>query len=754
MDHEKPRLVIVSNRLPVKRVVRQGKVHFTQSDGGLVSALNSYFGKANETQFSETIWIGAADFSEKNWRKYHSSGSTPYAYRIEPLFFEERTFNRYYNGFCNVTIWPLFHYFPSFADFDSATFESYETINNLFKEKVISIARPGDIIWIHDYHLLLLPGMLRAQIPDASIGLFLHIPFPSFDIFRLMHGNWKTQIVEGMLGADLVGFHTHEYAQHFLKTIRMISGYDHRYRDVYTSARLVRVNAFPIGIDYDKFYQASENPQVNEHKTRIRQGLGEKRILFSVDRLDYTKGVTHRLSGFEKFLERYPDWRGKVTFVMVVVPSRQIVSKYNERRKLIEEQVGRINGKYSTLSWQPIIYRYTNLGFEELCALYQVSDIALITPVRDGMNLVAKEYVASRTDGTGVLILGELAGAAAELGEAMMVNPTDKGQVADTIFNALQCPEPEQKRRMKIMQNIIAQRDVAQWVARYLDDLAYTKTRQAGALTKLVTEEHVQAIVEQFQRATNRLLLVDYDGTLAPISENPANARPDEETLALIRRMTEVERAHFVIVSGRDYLTMEEWFATVDVNLVAEHGASFKMAGGGWKHQVDVDPDWKEVIRSSFESFHSVCPGSLIEDKTHTIAWHYRQMDPEQGFIRSRELLDNLHHLIRNSNLTVVDGHKVIEVRASGIDKGIAARRMLQRFPSDFVLAIGDDRTDEDVFNALRDRAVTIKVGRQLTAAHYRIEEQPQVSALLRRLAIGKHYTQGVPGKNTIHFSL
>jgi trehalose 6-phosphate synthase/phosphatase len=740
----KPRLIIVSNRLPVKKVVRQGKAHFAESDGGLVSALRSYCEKGNSDKFEETIWIGAADFPRKQWEKFCASGRSASTYITEPLFIEEQVFNKYYNGFSNATIWPLFHYFPSFADFNSTTFESYQIVNSLFKDKIASIARPDDTIWIHDYHLLLLPGMLRAEIPVSSIGFFLHIPFPSYDIFRLMHGEWKRKIIDGMLGVDLIGFHTHEYVQHFLKTMRMISGNDHRYREIYTRTHLVRVNAFPIGIDYEKFHSAVENEGVLEHKARIRKKMGHSSILFSVDRLDYTKGVTHRLSGFQRFLERYPEWRGKITFVMVVVPSRQIVSKYNERRKLIEEQVGRINGRYSTLDWQPIIYRYSSLGFEELCALYQVADIALITPVRDGMNLVAKEYVASRADGRGVLILSELAGAAAELGEAMLVNPTDENQVADAIFSALQCPVPEQERRMKIMQSVIAERHVAQWVSKFFDDLTLAKDRQEQTVTEVGSQRVVEEIAEAFCTASRRLLLIDYDGTLAPISEHPEDAAPDEVTLGLLRRISEIQSVSVVIVSGRDHQTLANWFDELRIHLVAEHGAALRTAGGDWQHHVEVDPDWKDVVRTTFDSFQRVSPGAMIEEKRHTIAFHYRQMEVQQGFTRSRELLDCLHHLMRNTNLTVVDGHKVIEVRAPGIDKGIAARRILQRYPSDFVLAIGDDKTDEDVFRALNNQAVTIKVGEELTAARYRIA-QNQVLDLLARFVMKEHQADSAP---------
>src|SRR5690606_37624211 len=267
----------------------------------------------------------------------------------------------------------------------------------------------------------------------------------------LLHRHWKEKIIGGMLGADLIGFHTHEYVQHFLKTVQMVYGYDHQFRTIIMKDKMIKAEMFPLGIDFEKFHNARSNPKVIDRIGQIKENFKYKKIIFSVDRLDYTKGVTHRLSGFEQFLDEHPEWRGKVVFILVIVPSRQIISKYNERKKMIEERVGRINGKYSSLEWQPVIYRYSHLSFVDLCALYQSADVGLITPIRDGMNLVAKEYVTSQ-HGQGVLILSEVAGAANEMGEAVLVNPMDKREVAHAIYTALTMPEPEQKQKLSVLQ--------------------------------------------------------------------------------------------------------------------------------------------------------------------------------------------------------------------------------------------------------------------------------------------------------------
>ncbi len=728
------RLILVSNRLPLKAVKQDGKTVFTESDGGLVSALKSYFEKNTDERFEEKFWVGAADFTEKKWKKAVSSGKLSSTYQIEPIFFEEKVFNKYYNGFCNATIWPLFHYFPSFAEFQEDDFVAYEEVNRMFCEKLLSFVKPGDTIWIHDYHLMLLPGMIREALPGVTIGFFLHIPFPSFEIFRMMHRDWKKKIIEGLLGADLIGFHTSEYLQHFLKSMTMVSGLDHRYREVFNKKGIVKADLFPIGIDFDKFHNTKGNESVAHHRQLIRERFGAAKIIFSVDRLDYTKGVTHRLAGFQKFLELYPEWRGKVVFIMVVVPSRQIVSKYNERRKMIEEQVGRINGKLSTLEWQPIIYRYNNLGFDELCALYQSADAALITPLRDGMNLVAKEYVASRVDHDGVLILSELAGAANELGEAMLVNPFDKTEVAKRINQALNMPVEEQRQSMTVMQQRLRENDVVTWVARYFEELKEIKSRQKELGIRLIDQNISANIINSYKSASKRLLFLDYDGTLVPIESRPAYAKPNNELLNLLTKLSTSPSTEVVIISGRDFKVLEQWLGHLSLHLVAEHGACVRLKGEHWQHYTDIDASWKALIKSTFELYEKRTPGSFVEEKEYTIAWHYRNVDEELGFIRSRELLDNLYHLVRNTHLNVLDGHKVIEVRAAGIDKGIATGKLMERFPSDFIFAMGDDKTDEDIFHVLKGRAVTVKVGSDLSAAEYNVRNQREAFLLLDEL--------------------
>lgn len=730
----KRRLIVVSNRLPFQLQEKKKAVFMKESDGGLVSALKSYFEREpNKDAFSSVLWIGSADFPLVRWEKYKENPNAGGSFDVDPIFVETKTYNKFYNGFCNATVWPLFHYFPSIVEYDEDTFQSFLLVNRQFADKLLAILQPGDILWIHDYQLMQLPGLIREQVPDATIGFFLHIPFPSFEIFRLLHKPWKEKIVAGLLGADLIGFHTHEYVQHFLKTVQMVQGYDSQFRNIFMKERVVRAEMFPLGIDFEKFHNAGSKPKVIEQRKQIQNNFQGKKIIFSVDRLDYTKGVTHRLSGFERFLDQHSVWRGKVVFILVIVPSRQIITKYSERKKMIEEQVGRINGRYSSLEWQPIIYRYSNLSFDDLCALYQSADVGLITPIRDGMNLVAKEYVASQLN-KGVLILSELAGAANEMGEAILVNPMDEEEVAQSIYTALTMPQTEQEQKIELLQKRLRDYSVAHWVNDFLKQLDEVKEHQYSQRTKHIGPSLLASITSQYKKAAKRHLFLDYDGTLVPFSKHPNLAIPNQELITLLRRIAQDEKTIVTIISGRDSHTLEGWFDDLPVNLVAEHGATVRMKNGEWKHHREIDQSWKPIMRPTMELYTQRSPGSFVEEKTHTLAWHYRNVHPELGFIRSRELLDNLQHLVRNTPLQIIDGNKVIEVRISGVDKGSVAKQFLDGGQYDFIMAVGDDKTDEDMFKALAERAVTVKIGPGHTAAHYNLSNQLEVIHLLNQL--------------------
>jgi len=689
--------------------------------------------------------MGVADFPQKEWNMVERE-LKHLDFAVLPLFVDKKLYRDYYNGFSNSVLWPLFHYFPSVVEYEASYFDAYTKVNRLFAERLLPEIKNDDTIWIHDYQLMLLPEMIREQRPDISIGFFLHIPFPSYEIFRLMPRDWKSALLQGVMGADLVGFHTYDYAQHFMKSVKMVLGVDSYFHSLQYQGRLVKADSFPIGIDYKKFEDEANEPETQSYVAEIKKNFENKKIIFSVDRLDYTKGLMDRLCAFDYFLEKYPEWQDKLVFILNVVPSRDEISTYTQRKRQMEEKIGTINGKYSSISWQPVIYRYNHLPFHELSALYQAADVALITPLRDGMNLVAKEYVASCTDQQGVLILSELAGAASELGEALLVNPTDTIEVSDAIHKALTMPPEEQRRRLALMQKRLAEYDVINWVSDFMDQLTNVKEQQRRQKTKLL-DDNVQAQVHlHYQLATSRCILLDYDGTLVPLVPKPEDAVPTPELKQLLNDLAADPKNNVVVISGRDQATLDRWLGDLPISMVAEHGATWRMKNEPWQQLVAGPDQWKSEIRPIMQKFVTRCVGSFVEEKTNTIAWHYRKTHPDLGFTRSRELINTLSELLQNTMLQVIDGNKVVEVRMSGFDKGVMALKMVNEIPNDFILCIGDDTTDEDMFKALSDRAYTIKVGNTATAAQYMVYNQKKVLELLEKLMVplGRKKEEGV----------
>ena len=470
---KKGRLIIVSNRLPFTVRLEEGRIRLDESAGGLVSGLSTFLDsyKYHFAPQEKHLWIGWPGNTIPDEYKDEVRSKSLAECNAYPVFLSKEDMEQFYLGFCNRTLWPLFHYFPSYVAYEEEFWSTYRRVNALFCDAIWELVRPEDVIWVQDYHLMLLPRLLKQKLPDIPVGFFLHIPFPSFELFRLLPSRWRSDILEGLLGADLVGFHTYEYTQHFLRSVLRILGLEHHMGYITLADHVAKIETYPMGIDFKKFYDISTAPESQQERRPLQQALSGFRTVLSIDRLDYSKGILNRLEGFDILLDRYPEYRGKIVLIMVVVPSRIGVLHYEQMKKQIEELVGRINGKFGSIRWTPVIYQYRNLSLYPLSALYGLSDVALVTPLRDGMNLIAKEYVASRTDKTGVLILSEMAGAAKELGEAIIVNPNDRRQIAEALREALQMPVQEQKLRNSVMQERLRRYDVVRWAADFVNQL-------------------------------------------------------------------------------------------------------------------------------------------------------------------------------------------------------------------------------------------------------------------------------------------
>lgn len=723
----KQKLIIVSNRLPVSVEIDK-KIEYHQSMGGLATGLSSFY------QSYDCVWLGWSGLTEEEVNPEQKNKITQQLklkYNCYPLFLPEKHLNNYYFGFCNEIIWPLFHYFNQYAIFKPEYWESYYQVNKIFSQELNKILTSDQILWIHDYHLFLLPGMVRKNFPDLPIGYFLHIPFPSFEIFRSLP--WRKEILEGVLSSDLIGFHTYDYVRHFLSSVRRILGYEHTLGKLKIKNHIAQVDIFPMGIEYKKFSQAPKKSEIKREIEKIRENLPHKKIILSIDRMDYTKGIEQRLKSFEIFLEKFPQYHQQVTLILVAVPSRSEVEQYQELKREIEILVGEINGNYGGISWTPIVFIYRAFPYNELAALYNIADVCLVTPIRDGMNLIAKEYIAAKGNQPGVLILSEMAGAVEEMGEALVINPNDFDQIAQAIDQALSMPEEEQKERNAVISNRLKRYDIIKWANDFIDSLFQIKKYQNDLKEKKLSLKYQKQLVRDFKNSKSALLLLDYDGTLTEFHKKPSKAIPSKKLLKILNHLSKISSV--VIISGRDTKTLDEWFKTINnLGLVAEHGVWIKKAGEDWSTVDQLSSEWKDQIKPVLEYYVDRTPGSFIEEKDFSLVWHYRGIDPALATVRSNELKEALFCMIRNLDIGILEGNKVIEIKNSGINKGRGALYFINERDWDFIFAVGDDITDEDIFQMLPENGWSVKVGSGFSNAKYTLNSVEEVVNLLETM--------------------
>ena len=722
------RLLIVANRLPVSINKRGSEFLFHPSAGGLAVGLSSL------PEDIERLWIGWPGLENEELKKEDRKYITEElkAQQCLPVFLSKKQIELYYLGFCNNTIWPLFHYFLTRTLWEERFWKTYKQVNQEFCDEVLKIAKPGDSIWVHDYQLMLLPQLIRKKLPDVEIGYFLHIPWPSFELFRLLP--WREEILNGLLGADLLGFHTYDYVRHFLSSVCRIMGLEHTLGKIHINSRIVKIDAFPMGIDYKKYSDAIKIPEVKREQNKIIQNVKNRKIIISIDRLDYTKGIVQRLEAYDLFLSENPQYKGRVTLIMVAVPTRTDVEDYKKLRENLEKLVGRVNGEHGTIGYMPVWYLYRFMNFNQISALYNAADVALVTPLRDGMNLIAKEFIASKIDGTGVLILSEMTGAASELGEAIIVNSNNKAAIVKAIKDALEMPEEEQIERNRLMQARLKRYNLSRWCMDFLHALSEIKKTQNELNVSKLSENARKEIIDSYGKSKQRLLLFDYDGTLVGFKDKPAQAGPDDELLKMIRKLVSDKNNTVVIISGRDRNSLDKWLSKLGTSLVAEHGAWIKEKNQKWHCTHHFGTEWKDTIRPILEVYCDRTPGSSIEEKSFSLVWHYRRAAPELAYIREQELRNTLLNLTENLSIGVFEGNKILEIKPVDINKGRATDFFIDNKDFQFILAAGDDYTDEEMFSALPLNAYSIKVGPGASKAKYRVNTTHEIRMLLKKL--------------------
>ncbi|HEY4086069.1 MAG TPA: bifunctional alpha,alpha-trehalose-phosphate synthase (UDP-forming)/trehalose-phosphatase [Bryobacteraceae bacterium] len=726
---EAKRLLVVSNRLPVTLTPADGGWQAKASSGGLATAMEPILKERGG------LWIGWAgdDGSLAADERDRLLDSASQGFSFVAVHFPPGEGPAFYTGYSNRSVWPLFHVFPSRMDFEPGSWRDYVNGNRRFADRVAECKREGDLIWIHDYHLMLAPAMLRERDPGVRAGFFLHIPFPSSEVFSLLpHGD---EVLEGLLGADLIGFHTHNHLQNFRTCLLRILGIESTLDRVEYRGHVTKLQALPIGIDPDGFESLVKSDETTAEILReLRREYDRERVLIAVDRLDYTKGIPERFRAWRALLKARPELRQTSVLIQVAVPSREDIDEYQDLSSQINELAGEINGEFGTPGWHPIVYLRHSIERPNLAALYAVSDVAWVTPLRDGMNLVAKEYCACKVHDDGILVLSQFAGAAAEMGEALLVNPYDEEQVANAIERALRMPPEERARRMSQLRERVARDNVFDWAERFLKALETVET----AATHVPLDLDAPLVAAAYRAAEKRLLIFDYDGTLVRIVDDPTKAKASGELIAALSRLSSDTRNVVAVISGRVSGDLANWLGSAPgLLLAAEHGALVRRPGSSaWETLAAVPPpDWKARIRRILQHYVDRAPGSFIEEKEYSVVWHYGHLDPEFGGWLASELTATLDGLLSDTDARPVRGKRIVEVRPVWANKGLLTAQLLDENPdASFRLAVGDDTTDEDIFARLDAESFTVRVGRGYSLARFRVPDSAAVLHLIQSL--------------------
>jgi trehalose 6-phosphate synthase/phosphatase len=712
-----PALIVVSNRLPITLVPGRRGAQLERAPGGLVAALDPALAG------SGGAWVG--------W----PGGSLPRGvnlgelagYRLVPVSLSKREVRFFYAGFANGTLWPLLHSFPTRMELDREEWAAYEDVNGRFAAAALATSEGDELYWIHDYHLMRAAPHLRAARPDARIAFFLHVPFPPYDLFRILP--WDRELLRGLLACDLIGFHCKDYAGNFLDSVERLLGarVDRKVGKIEHGRRTVSVSTFPLGIDCERYMRAADQAPAREP--------GGERIVLGVDRLDYTKGLPEKIQAFERFLELHPEHRERVVLLQVAVPSRDEVPEYQRLKRQVDELVGRVNGRFGTSRWTPIRYLHRSVPPEEVAALYRDAEIALVTPLRDGMNLVAKEYVVCQVGEPGVLILSRLAGAAETMHEALRVNPYNTDQVAEALHLALNMDGAERSARMRALQRRERRHDVHAWV----DQIIASVAAPLKPIRPLGSEDLTSWLGSEFESQRVALFL-DFDGTLAEIAEHPSQVRLGasmREALLACQRRADTELA---VVSGRSLADLRKLLDLPDLVLVGNHGLEIEGPGVERFRHPDL-PHFAartEELAAALESLAG--DGVWVEKKGASLALHYRGLSPRLH----ESVAERARAIVRQAGFQPRDAICAVEARPpTAWDKGHAVLHVLRARHgpawSEEVRALyaGDDETDEDAFRALQGLGVTFRVGRaeRSTLASHRLPDLAAVETLLRWVA-------------------
>jgi trehalose 6-phosphate synthase/phosphatase len=737
------RKIIVANMLPLqaKRDIETGKWCFSWDEDSILLQLKDGF-----SSDTEVIYVGSLKVEIDTSEQDAVAQKLLDDFNCVPTFLPHELQRKFYLGFCKQQLWPLFHYMlPICSDhgdrFDRMLWQAYVSANKIFADKVMEVINPDDdFVWVHDYHLMVLPTFLRKRFNRVKLGFFLHSPFPSSEIYRTLPV--RDEILKGLLNSDLIGFHTFDYARHFLSCCSRMLGLDYESKRGHIGldyfGRTIFIKILPVGIHMGRLDSVLNLPSTSSKLKEIQEEFKDKKVILGVDDMDIFKGINLKFLAVEQLLQQNPNLQGKVVLIQVVNPARGSGKDVQEAKKEAYSIAQRINDRYGSNDYQPVIIIDRHVPRFEKSAYYAVAECCIVNAVRDGMNLVPYKYIVCRQGTpkldeavgrksdcprTSMLVVSEFIGCSPSLSGAIRVNPWDIDAVADALNLALTIVEPEKKLRHEKHYRYVSTHDVAYWARSFMQDLErackdhYTKRCWGiglGLGFRVISLSHgfrklsIDHIVSAYKRTSRRAIFLDYDGTI--VSQSSINKTPSPEVISVINALCNDTKNIVFIVSGRARDSLSDWFTSCKLlGLAAEHGYFLRWnSDSEWEtSHFSADLDWKQIVLPVMQSYTEATDGSNIEIKESALVWHHQDADPDFGSCQAKELLDHLESVLANEPALVKRGQQIVEVKPQGVTKGLVAEKVLLNMvnggnPPDFVMCIGDDRSDEDMFESRR----------------------------------------------------
>ncbi|KAL5551016.1 hypothetical protein UlMin_001192 [Ulmus minor] len=780
------RIIIVGNQLPLRvHKGENGEWDFSWDEDSLLLQL-----KDGLAEDSEVIYVGCLKEEIEPDKQDDVAQTLLDTFKCVPAFIPPELFSKFYHGFCKQHLWPLFHYMlPLSPDlggrFDRSLWQAYLSVNKIFADKVMEVISPDDdFVWVHDYHLMVLPTFLRKRFNRVRLGFFLHSPFPSSEIYRTLPV--REELLRALLNSDLIGFHTFDYARHFLSCCSRMLGVSYQSKRGYIGleyyGRTVSIKILPVGIHIGQLQIVLNLSDTELKVAELRDQFRGRTVMLGVDDMDIFKGISLKLLAMEQLLIQHPDKRGKVVLVQIANPARGRGKDVQEVQSETYATVSRINKTFGRPGYDPVVLIDTPLQFYERIAYYVIAECCLVTAVRDGMNLIPYEYIICRQgneklDETlglnptnpkkSMLVVSEFIGCSPSLSGAIRVNPWNIDAVAEAMDSALGVPEPEKQMRHEKHYRYVSTHDVAYWARSFMQDLEracrdHVRRRCWGigfglgfrvvALDPNFRKLSVEHIVSAYKRTKNRAILMDYDGAMMTSSSSSISSTPNAEAVGILNSLCRDPKNIVFLVSGRDRKTLTEWFSSCEkLGIAAEHGYFLRQnLDAEWETCVPIpDFDWKQIAEPVMQLYAETTDGSTIEAKESALVWNYQHADPDFGSCQAKELLDHLESVLANEPVSVKSGPHIVEVKPQGVNKGLIAERLLLTMKQksilpDFVLCIGDDRSDEDMFEVIMGAKESLSpvaevfpctVGQKPSKAKYFLDDTSEILRMLQGLA-------------------